>query len=333
MAIKFGIVGAGNIARKFAQALNVCDDAQFYAISSRSIEKANEFAENYGADIAYGSYDELINDENVDIIYIAILNHEHMNLAKKSILASKAVICEKPLGLDYDEIKEVIDLAREKSVLFMEALWTRFLPPYQMAQKWIEDGMIGEVKMVNANFGSKIDDQDPESRLFNKSVGGGALFDVGCYCVAGCMDMLGDTPISIQSISKMNDMGVDELAIVNMEFSTGKFAQMMFGFSIPSKQDLIIYGTKGLIEIDRFWATKKATRYDDKGNILDVIEDDTDNGFIYEIKEMCRLFAIGAIESEISTHNKSMNCANIIDELKRQLYQEGNKDFENRWRK
>mgnify|MGYP000952611482 FL=1 len=178
--INWGIIGLGNIAHKFATDLLTIEDAKIYAVASRNQEKANEFASKYNATKAYSSYEALAKDPHIDAVYIATPHTLHKENTILCLDHGIAVLCEKPFAMDSDELNEMIAKAKDKNVLLMEALWTYFLPHYRYVLKALEDRIYGDVIKLEADFGF-YRAFDNSSRLFNKSLGGGSLLDIGIY--------------------------------------------------------------------------------------------------------------------------------------------------------
>ena len=176
--MKVGIIGAGRIAANMAKTLNGMDDAVAYAIAARNLDRAQKFAKEWGFEKAYGSYEELVNDPEVELIYIATPHPFHIEHAKLCITHGKPVLCEKPFTVNAAGAKEVFDLAKEKEVFITEAIWTRYLPSRKIIDDIIASGEIGELKGISANLGY---DMRTKERLINPELAGGALLDVGIY--------------------------------------------------------------------------------------------------------------------------------------------------------
>ncbi len=178
--IKWGIVGLGNIAKQFASELQLIDSAELCAVASRNIDKAQDFASQFQCPKAYGSYDELFQDENIDILYIAAPHDSHAELTIEALQNNKNVLCEKPLALHYADVEQMIAAAKKSNKFFMEAFWTRFNPSIRETLEHILNGTIGEVKYVNADFSIKFENPD-NTRMTDMKLGGGALMDIGVY--------------------------------------------------------------------------------------------------------------------------------------------------------
>ena len=180
MTVRFGIIGPGSIATRFATVLNTVDGVQLTAVASRDQAKAAAFAGKFGAAKAYGSYLELIQDSAVDVIYIGLTHNFHYEVAKLCLNHGKSVLCEKPLVTSQKDAAELAELAREKKVLLMEAMWTRCIPAFRKAREWVAGGRIGAVKLIDASFSFNAP-FDPEHRLYDPKLAGGSLYDAGVY--------------------------------------------------------------------------------------------------------------------------------------------------------
>jgi len=188
--VRWGILGTGAIARQFVQGLNSVPEAEVLAVGSRSSASAQEFADRRSIPRRHASYDDLASDPDVDVVYIATPHPFHAENATLCLEAGKAVLCEKPFCVNAAEAERVVELAREKRLFIMEGMWTRFFPLMEEVRRLVSEGDIGEVRMLNVDFGFRAD-LDPASRLFDQRLGGGALLDVGVYCVSFAAMILG----------------------------------------------------------------------------------------------------------------------------------------------
>lgn len=315
MKTRFGIMGPGGIAHKFAKAVNMCDNAVITAVASRDLEKAKNFAQEYSVENFYDSYEKLAQDENVDVVYISVVNNHHFALAKMAIENGKAVMCEKPLVTNLCECRELIDLAKEKNVLFMEAMWPRFLPNYIMAKKWLNEGKIGEAKLMNASFCFNAP-YNPNSRLYDPSQAGGAVLDVGCYVTAITLDFCGGTkPVLTKGLARFAPSNVDELGAAVMMFENNMIATISFGVSVKTLHDATIFGSNGRIHMKHFYNGGEISLYDTKDNLLETYNVQEENGFVFEVAHMAELFQKGEKESPIMSLQNSLDCMEVLDAL------------------
>ena len=206
--IRWGILGLGKIAKEFARDLAVVPSAELLAVASRSEERAQAFATEFGVATAYGSYEALATDERIDAIYIATPHTSHCETTLLCLQHQKAVLCEKPLAMNLQQVEEMIASAQEHDTLLMEALWTRFLPSFQYVHELISQEKYGKVLRLEADFGFQVP-FDPHSRLFNKELGGGSLLDIGIYPVFLALSCFG-YPKHIEAKAIFGETGVDE---------------------------------------------------------------------------------------------------------------------------
>lgn len=245
--IRWGILGTGTIARAFAQDLNRLPDAQLRAIASRNLTTAQAFATQFDVSQAYGSYEELVRDPNIDVVYIATPHVRHKQDAILCLTAGKAILCEKPMALNAREASEIIDLARQQQLFCMEAMWMRFMPLIQQVRQWIRAGKIGEVKSLKANFGYPVE-FDPKSRFFDPKLGGGALLDRGIYPISLAFYLLG-APSEIVAAATLAPTGVDIYAAVQLGYVSGVTAVLYASMRQMTTNEVWIGGTKGTIKI------------------------------------------------------------------------------------
>ncbi|HSM63672.1 MAG TPA: Gfo/Idh/MocA family oxidoreductase, partial [Gillisia sp.] len=223
-AYNWGILGAGKIASKFSEDLATVSGAVLYAVASRSLDKAEEFAKSHKIKTSYGSYLELVEDENIDIIYVATPHVFHFEHSLLCLEHKKAVLCEKPFGINLGQVESMISLAKQKNVFLMEALWTQFLPHFQYVLELTESKKYGELLGLEADFGFNAP-FDPEKRIYNKELGGGSLMDVGIYPVFLTLSLLG-YPEDIIAEASIGKTGVDENCTIQLLYSNGVKANL-----------------------------------------------------------------------------------------------------------
>lgn len=315
--INWGIIGLGNIASKFAKTLREMDNVELKAVASRSKEKSEAFGKMYDVqkDKCYGSYEELVNDENIEAVYIAVPHVFHKEISVLSLKNGKAVLCEKPVTINENEIKEVICTAEEHKVFFMEAMKTRFLPINQRVKYLINEGRIGEVRLLQADFGFNAH-FDPMNRLFNKDLGGGALLDVGIYNVSYSSFIFGNNPTNIGSNFYMGKTGVDESVSINLLYEGGKQAQLYSAINLDTIRTANIIGTKGRISVPRFSNADTAYIFAD-GKEEKIHMPFEINGFEYQIREVVNCINEGKVQSEIMSWNDSIEIMSIIDSIRK----------------
>jgi len=245
--IKWGILGCGRIAGKFANDLKLLEDAELWAAGSRHIEKAEAFASQHGFSRAYGSYEELVSDPEVDVIYIASPHAQHHEHALLCIDHGKPVLCEKAFAINSTQAREMIDRARSSGVFLMEALWSRFLPHYQETMRMVQDGKLGKVGSVLANFGF-IPEAPVPDRLFNPALGGGTLLDIGIYNVFFAISVLG-RPDEVVAQMTPASTGIDQQCAVTLLYHNGAIAQLFSSFEANLPIEAEISGPQGRIRL------------------------------------------------------------------------------------
>ena len=315
---RWGIIGTGKIAHTFAEALAGCEDAELYAVASRTIDKAQQFAEKYGFAKSYGSYQELADDADVDVVYIATPMASHYGDSKMCLNAEKNVLCEKTVALNERQLEEILTLAKEKDLFFMEAMWMKCRPVYLNMMEWIKSGKIGTPKYIKADFSNYIP-YDPNDRLFRLDCGGGALLDLGVYPLT-LADALFGTPDEIISTAHIGSDGVDLHNTIQLRYNDGRFASMDNGFEIQLSNNAVISGTDGYITLGRwFHCTCESALYSKDGKLIEEYNHNNDiNGYEYEIREVHRCLDEGLKESPLIPHCDTMRVMKLMDECRRQ---------------
>ena len=319
-SINWGIIGLGNIAHQFAKDLLLVEGAKLAAVASRSQEKANAFAQTYQADSAYGDYDSILNDPNVDIIYIATPHNSHEELTIRALRAGKHVLCEKPLAVNQNQVKNMVKVAQEERRFLMEAFWSKFNPSIKECLSLVEKGKIGEVNYVNADFSFYRDDPD-DSRMLNMDLAGGSLLDMGVYPVFLAYSIFGN-PKQILATGRFYKTGADIQTSAILKFENG-IANIMSGFASQTDMVAKIYGTGGRIYIHPYWhETQGFTLIEGNGGEYKTTEislPTKGKGFTYEIEECLVCIRNGQLESENWSHQHSIDLITITDEIRNQM--------------
>ncbi|TDQ41178.1 Gfo/Idh/MocA family protein [Aureibacillus halotolerans] len=315
--IKWGIMGPGGISRKFASDLVQSPEAELVAVGSRSLERSERFAEEFNVTRSYGSYEEFVQDPDMEIVYIGTLHPMHKECIRLCIEAGKAVLCEKPFVMDQQEAEEIIQLAKEKNIFLMEAMWTRYLPAVVQARQWIEEGRIGEVQSLTANFGFNAG-WNPGSRLLDKSLGGGALLDAGIYPVSFASMVFGQQPDRILSSAHIGETGVDEHFSAIFEYEGGRTAVLKSAVRLNLSNDAFIYGTKGHIHLPNFLFGPGATLNGPNGVTVECKDNRSLNGYIYEAEAAMKYLREGKKESVIIPQEETIAIMGTLDALRKQ---------------
>lgn len=313
--MRWAILGLGNIAKKFAKTINSMENEILYALGSRDINKALEFNKEFNALKCYGSYEELLNDNNIDVVYISTPNNMHYENALMALNNDKNVLLEKPFTTNPNDAKKLYDLAKEKGLFIMEALWIRFLPLYKKLKKLLKSNIIGNVKDVSVSYGF---DTNPErkKRKFDSNLAGGALLDIGIYNI-GLLDMIIDSKIeSFESKYHINEYNTDDYSEIYFKYKNGTKAKSILSIGKDIDREVFIEGEKGSIYIPDFQhATKFILRIDKKEeeyNFPFII-----NGFEYQINEVINSINKGLNESIIYGSNDSIRLMTILYDIRK----------------
>jgi len=314
---RWGVLGPGRIAGQFARGLAVLDDAELVAVGSRSQENANRFAEEFDVPRRHSSYAELAADPDVDAVYVATPHPAHVENAILCLEAGKAVLCEKPFAVNASQVERMIGVARERGVFLMEAMWTRFLPLLVQVRQWLADGTIGEVRMVKADFGFR-SDLDPQGRLFNPELAGGALLDIGCYTISLASMVFGTQPDRIVSMTHLGETGVDEQSAMIFGYPEGQLAILTCAVRTGIDQDARIYGTEGMIRLPASWwrGTQATLMVGEEEQTVDLPYDGT--GYNCEAAEVMRCLEAGKLESAFMPLDESLAIMQTMDRVREQ---------------
>ncbi len=314
---RWGIMGAGKIADKFCTALMATEGAEVYAVASRDMEKAKDYAVRYNAVATYNNYEDLIKDQNVDIIYIATPHSFHHEQTLLCLQHNKPVLCEKPMSLSTKQTTEMIAAAAEKKLFLMEGMWTACMPFMEKILSLIKEDAIGQPQYVHADFGFTAP-FDPAGRLFKKALGGGSVLDVGIYPIFLATIIFGK-PSLIQSVSKLTTTGVDEYANMVLQYPGGQTAHLLSSISFNTALEAEIIGTKGRIKIDNpcFKATDFTLILNDSTSEHFSMPHQS-NGFEHQIKEVMHCLDNGLLQSSKVPHQLTITVSKIMEEVLKQ---------------
>lgn len=315
--IKWGIIGTGKIAHKFAEALKGCEDAELCAVASRTLPKAQEFAEKFGFSSAYGSYRELAENSDADVVYIATPMSSHYTDSMLCLNFGKNVLCEKSVTLNSRQLDTIFQTVRYKDLFYMEAMWMKCRPAYLKAKEWVNQGRIGEITYIKADFSNDIP-WNSEDRLFRPDCGGGSLLDLTMYPITIAHDFLGN-PDEIISNAILRD-GIDLSENIILRYSSGANAYLYGGFEYRLRNNAIISGTEGFITFgDYFHCTDEVKLFDRDGKIIENLRlPDRINGYEYEIEEVHRCLREKLSESPLVPHSGTADVMRIMDTCREQ---------------
>ena len=314
--IKWGILGCGKIAHKFASDLKLVDGAVLYAAGSTDATRAKIFSEQYGFLHAFDSYEALCKSD-VDVIYVATPHGFHFEHVQLCLNHHKAVLCEKAFTLNLRQTEQLISLSREKNVFLMEAFWTKFVPQYRQVVQMIQDGVIGEIKMITADFGFKSPEPKPQ-RLYDPVLGGGALLDIGIYPVFLAQSLLGE-PDSVSAVMAPYASGVDEQIAMTLKFPGGALASLNASFAAETPVEAFICGTLGKIYMSPRFHNPTTTVYLElNGQPRAAINVPLESGFgyQYEARHVQDCLRQGLKESPVLTLEDTRNLMRTLDRIR-----------------
>jgi predicted dehydrogenase len=311
-AVRWGILGTGFIA-----GLQTADLVEHgftvRAVGSRTLATAREFADRFGLPGAHGSYEALVTDPGVDVVYISSphpFHHEHALLA---LDAGKHVLVEKPFAMNAWQAQEIVELAASKGLVALEAMWTRYLPHMVRIRELIGSGALGEVRTVIADHNQNLP-KEPGHRLNDPALGGGALLDLGIYPVSFAFDVFG-VPGRMQAAASMTATGVDRQTAMIFDYANGEQAVLHCALDTAGPNRAAVIGTGGSIEIDPVWYTPGGfSRYDDGGNVVERFDHPvTGRGMQYQAWEVERLIRTGAIANDVLPPSQSVQVMEVLD--------------------
>lgn len=313
--IKWGILGCGVIANKFAKGLKLVEDAELVAVASKTMSKAQDFASRYLVKNYYDNYKDLVKNTEVDVVYIATTHNFHYENIKLCLGYGKHVLCEKSFTINALQAKEVITTARQKKLFLMEAMWTRFLPCIKELNRMLKEEIIGDIKLLKADFGFKID-WSPESRLINPNLAGGTLLDLGIYAISFARMVFRQAPSVMKSSVSFGKTNVDEHVGYLFEYEGDKKALLSTSFQVTVPHDALIAGTKGYIRVPTFYCPEEMIlklEGEDEKLVKYPFES---TGYGYEAAEVNKCIREGRIESNIMPLDETLEIITTMDKLR-----------------
>ena len=315
--MKVGIIGAGNIAKTLTKTMQQMKDVEVYAISSRSKEKAEEFRREFSLFKAYGSYEELVNDEEVEMVYIATPHSHHYEHMKLCIEHKKAVLCEKAFTFNSEEAREIAELAREKQVYVAEAIWTRYMPSRKIIDEVISSGIVGKISMMTCNLAYDIDDKE---RIIRPELAGGALLDLGVYGLNFIVMHFGKNIERMDVSVVKTETGVDGKLNISLIYKDKFMAVSTHEIYGCSDKKGIFYGEKGYIVVNNINNPESIDVFDDKNELIKHISfPEKISGYEYQITETVNCIREGKLESSSMPLSESVYMMELVDEIKRKF--------------
>lgn len=313
--IKWGIIGLGKIAHKFVNDLLLLDTVELEAVASRNIAKAEVFATTYGSKKFYGSYEALFQDKSVTIVYIATPHNSHAELTILALEHKKAVLCEKPFAMNQKQVFNMIEASKKYNLFLMEALWTRFLPAIKKIKSSIENGEIGEVKYINADFSFYADPSI--QRIYDKELGGGSVLDIGIYPIFLAYLILG-MPDKIIAKAHYFESGADSQVSIIFDYKNAQ-AVLFSSFNSSSKREAKISGTLGEIIIDNPWNEANSFSIIKMGNEETISIPKTGKGYAHQIAECNTCLLENLKESILWSHQNSIELITLLDAVRKEI--------------
>ncbi len=313
--IRWGIIGLGQIARSFAEDLKLVPEAELTAVASTSASRASDFAREFECEKSYSSYSELFQDLDVDVVYVATIHTTHFELSIEAIVNGKHVLCEKPLAVNKEQATKMVQTAREHQVFFMEALWTRFNPSILKIKELIEQGSIGKIRYINADFTFYALGNDPNSRLLNVDLAGGSLLDVGVYPIFLAYLLLG-IPDEVLAKSQFLETGAEIQTSMIFQYE-GAQAILYSGMASHTDFKAKICGEEGEIYIDPMWFQTPGFKLVQEGETQSHDLPTIGQGYAHEIMEVHECLNTNKIESSKWSHQNSIELMGIVDDIRR----------------
>ena len=314
--MKIGIIGAGSIAANMAKTLREMEDASGYAIAARDLDRAEAFAEKWGFEKAYGSYEELVTDPEVELVYIATPHSHHYEHARLCIAHGKPVLCEKAFMANAAQAREIIRFAGEKKVFITEAIWTRYLPSRELIDRVISGGEIGEVRALTANLGYDI---GHKKRITDPALAGGALLDVGIYPLTFASMVLGDEIEKVVTSCVKFDTGVDAQNSMIFTYKNGVMASLQSSALTATEQYGIVYGTKGYLIAENINNVTAVRVYTPKRELVREEKVPAQiTGFEYQVRAAMKAIREGKTECPEMPHAESIRMMELMDSLRKE---------------
>lgn len=314
--MKFSILAPGGIARKMAEAVFGLESVQRYAVASRTYDKAKAFADEWGFEKAYGSYEEMLEDPEVELVYVATPHSHHYQYARMCLEHGKHVLVEKAFTVNAAQAEELIRLSEEKGLLLTEAIWTRYMPSRRMIDELVDSGVIGEVTSLTANLGYVLDHVE---RMQNPELAGGALLDLGVYPINFAMMVFHSKIKNVASSAVMSPKGIDWMNSITLTFEDGKMAVLHSNMLAQTDREGVINGSKGYIEIQNINNCEEIRVFNlDREITARYQVPEQINGYEYEVIACQKAIEDGRVECEEMPHSETLKVMKLMDEIRGQ---------------
>jgi predicted dehydrogenase len=318
-SFNWGVIGPGNIANTFAKAIASSKKGEILAVASRSQERAADFASTYQIEKIYSNYERMLDDPEIDIIYIATPHNFHYQQAKMCLEAGKHVLVEKPCTVNAEQMQNLVELAQSKNLLLQEALWSRFMPCLSQLRQMLNDGIIGDIQYIQSEIGFAFQNRE-KSRLLKAELAGGSLLDLGIYSITVSQFFLQEHPHKVDAIGQLTDQQVDGHVLANMSYPSGRYAQFTCSMLSQTSNTMRIVGTEGYVNLPAcFWDTDSALIYRDDKLVQSIEIPHPVNGFEYQIEESMRCIEQNMRCSEVMSHRDSIGVLGVMDDIRKQI--------------
>lgn len=312
--MKIGILGAGGIARVMAETVNGMEEAQCYAVAARDLGRAQKFAEEFGVEKAYGSYEEMLQDPQVELVYIATPHSHHYEHVKLCLEHGKHVLCEKAFTANAAQAEEILKMAEEKGILLTEAIWTRYMPMRKTIDEVVASGIIGKITSLSANLGYVIEQNE---RIHAPELAGGALLDLTVYPLNFASMVFGDDIVKVDASCVKIDTGVDGQDNVMLTYRDGKMATLYTTIHAQTDRRGMINGSLGYIEIENINNYESMKVYDlDRKVIASYEAPKQITGYEYEVRAAIRAIREGKTECEEMPHAETIKMMKLMDRIR-----------------
>ena len=319
--LHMAILGAGRIAATMAETINRMNQAgnhavSLYAVAARDLERAQQFAKTHGVERAYGSYEEMLQDQQVQLVYVATPHSHHYQHVMMCLEHGKHVLCEKAFAANAQQTREMLQRAKDKGLLLTEAIWTRYQPMREIISQVVKSGVIGEPRMLTANLGYEIMGKE---RIVEPALAGGALLDVGIYPL-NFAEMVFGAPDQVHAVGVLSDKGVDFQDSMTLTWKDGKMAVLNAGANCVSDRMGVIYGTRGFAVVENINNPQSITVYDAQYRQVEHHPCPAQlTGYEYEVVEAARCIEAGALECPSMPHQDTVHMMELMDEIRHQM--------------
>ena len=319
--LHMAILGAGRIAATMAETINCMNQVgnhavSLYAVAARDLERAQQFADTHGVERAYGSYEEMLQDQQVQLVYVATPHSHHYQHVMMCLEHGKHVLCEKAFAANAQQTREMLQRAKDKGLLLTEAIWTRYQPMREVISRVVNSGVIGEPRMLTANLGYEIMGKE---RIVEPALAGGALLDVGIYPL-NFAEMVFGAPDQVHAVGVLSDKGVDLQDSMTLTWKDGKMAVLNAGSNCVSDRMGVIYGTRGFAVVENINNPQSITVYDAQYRQVEHHPCPAQlTGYEYEVTEAARCIEAGALECPSMPHQDTVHMMELMDEIRHQM--------------